>query len=80
MQVNDKGGQGRREGQEQGTGRLGGTAGAQADMVQTRAVGARLGEVKWALCHGCALRALLIGGLSKKLKIICFFYPITFVN
>ena len=39
MQVNDKGGQGRREGQEQGTGRLGGTAGAQADTVQTWTVG-----------------------------------------
>ena len=31
-----------REGHEQGAGRLGGTAGAQADGVQTWAVGARL--------------------------------------
>ena len=40
--VNDKDEQGHGEGQEQGAGRLGGTAGAQADGVQAHAVGARL--------------------------------------
>ena len=84
VQVTDEGGQGHGEGQEQDTGRLGGAAGAQADR-QTRAVGARLGrqpspgEAKWALRRGCALHALLMG-LSKKLKLLCFFCPIAFVN
>ena len=62
--VSDEGGQERGEGQEQGAGRLGGTAGAQADRVQPWAVGAR-GEAKWALCRGCALRVLLMGAQQK---------------
>ena len=40
--VSDKGGQGHGEGQEQDANRMGGTADAQADRVQTRVVGARL--------------------------------------
>ena len=73
-QVSDKGGQRRGEGQEQGTGRLGGTAGAQADRVQTRTFGARLeaaakpGRSQVGSASWVRVACLVDGGSAKNLN------------
>ena len=65
--------------------RAGWTGRAQADRVQTQAVRARLeatakpgqnqvGSASWVHV------ACLFDGAQQKLKLVCFFYPIIFVN